>query len=469
MQLNSRRGGLTAALGLLTANLLAASSAQAQDTPAPASQSAEEDETGSFLDDTASEPGSLTLDFAVLFYQEQGGRVRAIEPAATITLNRRNGDVFTAGTTYDTLTGATPNGAAPWTAAQTFVNPVQPLGSQKALTSASGKHKTLVTLPGGAVVQQYIAAPNTLPLERDFTDDRHGVELGWTHVLDPETKISFGLSGSNERDYRSFSGNLGLSRDLPGKNTTLSLAGNIELDQARPLYGIPVPLTPMSSLTKGPYQSKRVYSLVAGVTQLLSRNWLVQLNYSWGSGEGYQTDPYKIVSVVSAATGAPLSYLYESRPRSRVRQSLYLASKLSIGSAVTDVSLRYYHDSWKIGAMTAEASETFPIGKSFYVAPGARYYHQTGANFFNYYLLGAAPLPEYASSDARLARFSAVTFSLKGGAKLSPKVEVYLLGEDYRQSGTHHPAGAPGALAGEDFFAGVHAFSAVAGLKYHFR
>ena len=199
MQLTQRRSGrLTAALGLLTANLLAASGAQAQDTAAPVPPAAESD-TGSFLDDTASEPGSLNLDFAVLFYQEQHGRVRAIEPAATITINRRNGDVFTAGTTYDTLTGATPNGAAPWTGVQTFTTPVQPLGSQKALTSASGKHKTLVTLPGGGEAQQYTVAPGALPLERDFTDDRHGVELGWTHGLNPVTRLSLGAAGSNER------------------------------------------------------------------------------------------------------------------------------------------------------------------------------------------------------------------------------------------------------------------------------
>ena len=468
MQLNPSRsrGRIAAALGLLTANLLAAGGAQAQQTPESGTGSGTD--TGSFLNEPANEPGTMTVETAVLFYQEQGGRVRAIEPAVTLTINRRNGDVFTAGTTYDTLTGATPNGAAPWTAVQTFTVPVVAMGSQSAKTGASGT-KTLVTLPVGAVVAQYSIAANTLPVERDFTDDRHGVELGYAHSIDPNTRLSLGVAGSNERDYRSGSVNVGVSRVLFGKNTTLSLSGNLEFDSARPRYGVPTPLTPMSGILKGPSQSKKVISVVAGITQVITRRWLVQANYSYGSGQGYQTDPYKIVSVVSASTGAPLQYLYESRPRSRIRQSVYLASKVSIGSMVTDVSFRYYHDSWKIDAVTAEASETIPIGRSFYIEPEFRYYHQSAASFFAYYLPGNAALPRYASSDGRLARFSATTFSLKAGVKAFRNGELYILCEDYRQTGAKYLASAPGALATENFFAGVRARSVVAGLRFTFR
>jgi hypothetical protein len=462
MQLNPApsKGRIVAALGALTANLLAANGAQAQQAPA--------NDAPTLLNETASEPGSTTVDTAVLFYQEQGGRVRAIEPAISLTINRGNGDVITASTTYDTLTGATPNGAAPWTAAQTFTVPIQGPGSQSTTTSASGK-KQIVTLPGGAVVGQYTTAANTLPVDPGFTDDRHGVELGYSHVLDTDTKVSMGISGSNERDYRSFSVNAGFSRELFNKNTTLSIGGNAEFDFARPKYGIPMPLTVMNGIAKGPSQSKTVTSVVVGVTQVLTRNWLVQANYDYGSGQGYQTDPYKIVSVVSATTGAPLQYLYESRPRSRIRQSVYVATKLSIGSAVTDVSLRYYHDSWKIGSVTAEASETIPIGRRLYVEPGFRYYRQSAASFFAYYLPGNAPLPQYASADSRLSRFSANTFSLKAGVKVFGNGELYVLGEDYRQTGAKFLPNAPGALATENVFAGVHAISLVTGLRFTFR
>ncbi len=74
----------------------------------------------------------------------------------------------------------------------------------------------------------------------------------------------------------------------------------------------------------GPTKSdtKDVLSVVAGVTQVLRPNWLVQLNYSYGSVKGYQTDPYRLLSVVDPVSGAPQSYLYEARPDSRTRQSV---------------------------------------------------------------------------------------------------------------------------------------------------
>jgi opacity protein-like surface antigen len=455
------RGRMAAALGMLTANLLAATAAHA--VPQDGS-----DNPGSYLNDTASQPGTTTLDTSVLFYQEQGGRVRAIEPSTAATVNLDNGDVITGRFTYDTLTGATPNGAAPWTSPQTFTTPVQALGTQQTVTSASG-HSQIVTIPGtGTVVSQYTVPGNTLPVDSGFKDHRFALDLGYSHLLDPDTRISVGGAGSTESDYTSLSINGGLSHDLFGKNTTISIGGNFEFDRSRPRFGIPTPLTMMNGDIKGASQSKTVVSAIAGITQVLTRNWLVQLNYSYGSDQGYQTDPYKIVSVVDPTTGAPDQYLYESRPRSRTRQSVYAASKLAIGSAVTSASFRYYHDSWKISSITAEASETIPLGHSFYIEPGFRYYHQTAADFYAPYLLANAPTPQYASADSRLSRFSATTISLEAGYRLAKGVDLYVVGEDYKQTGTHHYANAPGALATQDFFGGVHAYSVMTGVKLSF-
>lgn len=455
-----RRGRMTAALGMLTANLLAASAAHA--SPQDGSDG------GTYLNETASQPGTTTLDSSVLFYQERGGRVRAIEPTTTLTINRDNGDVITSQFTYDSLTGATPNGAAPWTSEQTFTTPAQAPGTQATVTSASG-NSTLVTIPGtGSVVSQYTVPSNTLPVDSGFKDRRYALDMGYSHVLDPNTRISMGVAGSTERDYSSYSVNAGLAHDLFGKNTTISIGGNIEYDRSRPHFGAPTPLTVMSGDIKGPAQSKTVVSGIIGLTQVLARNWLVQLNYSYGSDQGYQTDPYKIVSLVNATTGAPDQYLYESRPRSRTRQSLYAASKLAIGSAVTSTSFRYYHDSWKIDSITADASETIPIGHAFYLKPGFRYYHQTAADFYTPYLLANAGLPQYASADSRLGRFSATTISLEAGYQITRGIELYAIGADYKQKGTNYYPNAPGALATETFFGGVHALSVITGVRFTF-
>ncbi|MCB1694107.1 MAG: DUF3570 domain-containing protein, partial [Pseudomonadales bacterium] len=366
MQLTNKRrkqGKLLHSLGLMTANLFAATHGYAS--------------TGDVIEDVPGGPGTATIDAAVLFYQEAGGRVKAIEPTTAISIVRENGDIFNARFTYDSLTGATPNGAAPWSGVQTFTTPAAKPGEQVAVTSASG-HRTLVTLPGtSTTVAQYTAEANTLPVDAGFMDKRTAFDVGYTMNWNPETTTSFGFSVSNEVDFKSWSASGSISRALFDKNTTLTLGLNYENDKSNPLFGTPTPFTRMNGLEKGPGDSKTVTSVIAGLTQVMNRRWLMQVNYDIGWNNGYQNDPYKVVSVVDPHSGLPLQYLYESRPDSRVRQSLYLGNKLALGPTVADVSFRYYHDSWGIKSMTGELSERIPLSRSFYIEPEFHYYRQT--------------------------------------------------------------------------------------------
>ena len=471
MQLRKRKKGqVRRTLGLITANLFVATGAYAQAVPAPQPPANEAgNSSGSVLDSTASDLSTTVLDSSILFYQEKGGRVQAIEPVARLKITGYTGDSLSLKATYDSLTGATPNGATPWQDTQTFTVPVAVPGTEEAVTGASGNTQ-IITIPGtGTQVAQYTIAPGQLPVDSGFKDRRYALDMGYTRQMSSNTRLTFGLDGSFERDYRSYSSNLSLAQDFNDHNTTLSVGVNFEYDQSRPHFGTPTPLTEMSGLPKGPNDSKTVLSVVAGITQVMNRRWLLELNYSIGLNKGYQTDPYKIVSVVDPITGGPVQYLYEGRPRSRTRQSVYLANKIAIGPTVTDLSGRYYHDSWGINSITGEIQEYIPISSWFYVEPQFRYYHQTAANFFNYYLLAGAPLPDFASADSRLGRFTAKTFGLKLGFKVGDGGEFYIQAQDYKQTGASTVPGAPGYLATANLFAGVHAQSVMAGFTYTFR
>ena len=476
MQLKPRRlGRVSGALGLLTANLFAAGAAHAQDTAAQdaAAQAYAPVQAPSFDaptggDDNASDAGMTRIDSAVLFYQEAGGRVKATEPVVSVNLNSSSGDVLSLKFTSDTLTGATPNGATPWKQAQTFITPAQAPGTTTTVTGASGG-STIVTIPGtGTVARQYVIAPHALPVDAGFRDQRYAGDIGYSTLWDPDTRLSVGGSFSSERDYSSFSINGGVSRDFNHHNTTASLGLNFEFDKSSPTFGTPQPLTVMSADPKGPDQSKTVSNLVLGVTLVMSRRWLAQLNYSVGLSDGYQTDPYRFISVVDPVTGAPVEYLYESRPKSRVRQSVYFGNKVAIGPTVVDFSARAYHDSWGINSVTADLAYRVPIISWIYVEPEARYYHQSAASFFRDYLVSGQPLPSQASSDSRLDKFNAVTLGLKVGFKLFRTGELYVQGENYKQTGTNHPAGAIGDLANEKLFTGVNATSVMVGYSFAF-
>jgi hypothetical protein len=471
MQLTSmKRGRLVATLGLATAQLFAVTGADAAPGPDPQAQSgANGTAVASVADDTQSNLGTTRFDSAVLFYQEQGGRVQAIEPSMSLDITNDWGDVFSFKATVDSLTGATPNGAAPWNQPQTFTTPAHAPSTTATTTSASG-NSVLVTVPGtGLLARQYTTPANTLPVDQGFKDHRYAFSGGYTYAYDPQTRFTMGGAVSLERDYTSISANGAIARDFNNKNTTLSLAGNIEYDRSRPFFGTPTPFAVMDATQKGPNATKMVYSVVAGVTQVMNRHWLLQLNYSAGLSRGYQDDPYRILSLVDATTGAPDSYLYEGRPHSRFRQSVYLGNKIALGPTVTDLSARYYHDDWGINAITAEIGERIAITKGLYVEPLARYYHQSAANFFDYYLVAGTTLPNYASSDSRLSRFSATTFGAKIGVKVMHDGEFYVDGERYKQTGATTLANAPGALANQNFFGGVTATSVIAGFRFTFR
>jgi hypothetical protein len=449
---------LASALGVLTAELLAATCAQAKDAkpaqppvdrPAPGAAGAD-----AINDETESDLGKVRVDSSVLFYKEQDGRVQAVEPVVGVTYNGQSGDVLSVQLTSDTLTGASPVGLAPLPGQQSFLRG----GS---LTSAS----SLVKIPA-----------NTLPLDPAFKDQRYAADIGYSFLLGTETRLSLSGGYSHENDYESWTGGLGIARDFNQKNTTVSLSANIEQDRSFPIQQTPQPLTLLAAAARtGPQDSKTVRGLVLGLTQVLSRTWLVQLNYSYGQSQGYQNDPYRLITMINTAPpapgqlpGAPIAYYYEGRPRARTRESVYLGSKLALGPMVLDASTRAYRDSWGIRSVTLQVADRVALGPRLFAEPSLRYYHQSAASFFRYYLVRGQPLPDYVSPDIRLSDFAATTVGLKLGMKLRRTDEIYIRGDYYRQYGASNVANPPAAVAGQNLFSGVKATSVIVGYSFVF-
>ncbi|WP_292927168.1 DUF3570 domain-containing protein [Novosphingobium sp. PASSN1] len=468
MQLNpSQRtaGSLAATLGALAGALLHAAPAAAQAdpgrAPAAAAPAASVAAAPNAYDETSSEAGTLVADTAVLYYQEDDNRVRVVESETGLTWNSPGGTVVSGKFVYDSLTGATPNGAVrSRSGVQTFRPP-----SPRPGTSAPVHESDSSTGASGI----YEIARGKLPVDSGFKDTRKAVDLGVTLPLASGLKLSVGGAGSWEMDFTSYSGRVGLSKELFGKNTTVSVGYNYERDSVRPFTGIPSPLSSMGDVVIGTARRKHVSSFVAGLTQVLTPGWLAQINWSHGVSRGYQTDPYKLVSLVDRYSGDPFAYIYENRPGRRVRDSIYVGTKFALGSAVTDASVRWYKDSWGIKSWTFALSEHMPLGRSVYVEPGVRYYHQTGADFFRHYVFLDENTPDFVSADSRLGAFRAWTFSLKAGAKIAPNIEIYGAAERYMQEGQRFDRSAPGPLGKTDLFSGSKSVSLITGLRVTFR
>ncbi|MFI4891130.1 MAG: DUF3570 domain-containing protein [Steroidobacterales bacterium] len=457
MQLKSRTmqpaPGLRRTLAAAAAGLLANGHAKAQEAP--------------------STPSTI-IDSAVLVYHEVG-RVQAIEPELNLTQKIDEDSTLTLGLAADALTGATPLGAVPSTLPQTYVRPyrIVPLGTPVTVTTASGGSTVVIIPPATGAKFQVLGAsttvqPNTYPLDRGFYDRRIAGHAGWEQALTPTLKLDGGVAYSHERDYRSESAHLGISQDFNAHNTTVNAGLNYESDLSFPLGGTPTPLTAMSADWKGPDGSLRELDAVLGVTQVMSRRWLASLSYSYSDLHGYQTDPYKLVSVVDPVTGQPAKQLYESRPDSRRKQSVFLENKVHLTSDVVTLSMRGYKDDWGIRSFTADLRYRLQIGMDYYVEPHVRYYQQGAADFFHNYLVNGEAMPQYASADTRLARFDAQTYGAKFGIRFDEDSELNVRVEYYDQHGNGSPAGAIGQLRQQNLFPDLKAYTLLVGYTIAF-
>ena len=266
--------------------------------------------------------GEWDVDAAVLYYAEDNGRVQAIEPVISAKKDLGDEESLSLKLVIDSLTGSSPNGAVPSTQVQTFITP-------------SGK-------------STYQVAPNETPLDPTFKDTRVAYSMNWEKPYDRNNRRNYGFNISKEYDFTSISANALWQHDANKKNTTYSYGFNLEFDEIEPVGGVPDPLTSMYDQMKGDSTDNRnVIDLLFGVTQIIDRTSLFQVNLTLSEADGYMTDPYKIVSVVDDVSGEPVDQLYENRPDSRSRQGLYGKYRKTLGNDdIFTASYRYMTDDW---------------------------------------------------------------------------------------------------------------------------
>ena len=443
------------ALGAAAAGLLAGGTCHAQKAPA--------------------DLPTTNVDSGVLYYHENNGRVRAIEPELSVSQKINEDSTLIIGLIADALTGATPYGAVPSSLPQTYVRPYKqiPLGTPVTVTTASGGSTVvIVPPPSGAKVQTLAASSvvpaNTYPLDHSFRDQRLAGNVGWQQALSSTLKLDGGIAYSHEHDFRSVSANVGLSKDFNAHNTTLNAGLNYESDLSFPVGGTPTPLTQMNGDWKGPDTTRHEVDAVAGITQVMNRRWLTSLSYSYADSHGYQNDPYKIISVVDPVSGQPLSQLYENRPESRRKQSVFWDNKIHLTSDVISAAVRAYRDDWGVKSLTADLRYRYQIGQDYYLEPHVRYYQQGAADFFHYYLAANEAVPQYASADTRLAKFRAETIGLKFGMPINEGSEFNVRVEYYDQHGNGSPSYAIGQLRQQNLFPDLKVITVLLGYSYAF-
>jgi Protein of unknown function (DUF3570) len=377
------------------------------------------------------------IDVTGLFYTE---RIRVLEPTIRYTRIYSSGRSFFGQLSIDSVTGASPNGTLP-------------SGQTQTITSASGRIRR-VSATGIPTLQ--------------FSDRRLALD---GQFKQPLKMFAFTLGGhlSHEKDYQSEGVTGDVSIDLNHKLTTLNLGGGYNNDQVSPVGGTSVSLVPYGALTGVTSNPKHVKSGLVGLSQVLSRRWLVGISASLATEDGYLTDPYKTLSVIDAITGVPVDQISERRPDTRRRKSVQADSVYHLESNILYLSYRRYWDDWGIRSHTIDAKYRFPWGESRFVEPHFRLYTQTAADFYRFGFIEGTPLPQYATSDYRMTALRTVTLGgtigFAPGGRRSTR-ELTVRAEYIGQFGDSSPPGTVGVQTQFDLFPTVNVFSLAVNYRF---
>jgi len=385
--------------------------------------------------------GDWDFKTATLYYSE-ADRINLVEAVLQAKKKLADDSSLSSKFTLDTLTGASANGAVPGSRVQTFTRP-------------SGRGS-------------YTISAGDTPLDDTFQDTRVAINGAWEKPISRLTKALMSANLSKEFDF--FSGAVSglVTHDFNQRNTTLSAGLSYEGNIVEPEGGIPTSFGQMQP--EGEAQprdagddTQNVIDLLLGVTQVIDRNSLFQVNYGFSQASGYLSDPYKVLSVVDATSGEPIflsgslpDVRYEKRPDSRAKHSIFGQYKRNLDGDVLDVSYRYMLDDWDISSHTLDLRYRWAMSAAGYLQPHLRYYQQNRAEFHQGFLVDGEPLPEFASADYRLGDLTTYTVGLEYGRQTASEHDWRLSFEYYLQAG-EEPEAKFGALNDQELCPDVKA------------
>ena len=341
------------------------------------------------------------LDSSYLHYSEADDRVSVNKAIAKLSGDITDDDRATISLVLDTMSGATPSGTVR-----------SKTSSVSTFTSASGASTNI----GG----------NTSPDKVEFSDTRLAFSLDWEHNQSRLTQLVYGGSLSVENDYQSYGASVSMNMDNEDRSVTYTVGLASSYDKIfRKTGGTPAPLSNTEDNIILGDGDRYVYELIGGLSKVINKRTVGQLNLSMTYSDGYHSDPYKVISEADLVgdsdndifTYTEVERYFESRPVTRLRNSIYTAMAHQYGekNEVVHLSYRYYWDDWDITAHSIDLKHRKPFGRNGYIEPHVRYHRQSAAEFFRHHLDIGEPLPEFASADYRLDEMTGLTIGLQYG------------------------------------------------------
>lgn len=225
--------------------------------------------------------------------------------------------------------------------------------------------------------------------------DERSVGLDYLHA---RSTMSLRFTNSSENDYEANTVGFGLSQDFFGDLTTLTLNYSRGEDTVR--RNVRENGEIVSADEVGEALRKR-FSL--GLTQILTKNWMLALNVESVIDEGYLRNPYRSVRFL---TPSSVGRAEERYPTTRNSDAFALRSVYYLPyRAALRLEYRLFSDSWGIEANQYELRYIQPYGDNWTFQLKYRYYSQDDADFYSE-LLPFQDSQEFFGSDKELSTYT---------------------------------------------------------------
>jgi hypothetical protein len=234
-----------------------------------------------------------------------------------------------------------------------------------------------------------------------YEEERTQNSVGFDYLHD-RWMMNVGFTDSEENDYSAETFTFGVSQDMFGDLTTISLGYSLGNDI----------VSRRGDANFSDEVQRQQYRL--GLSQILTKNLLLGLSFETITDEGFLNNPYRQVRYLDPTTPQGYSYEREAYPRTRTSDagSIRLRYYLPYRAAV-HAEYRKYGDTWDIGADTFELGYTHPIASGWTLEGKLRSYSQTKADFYAD-LFPYSQYQNFMARDKELSTFASQTIRLGG-------------------------------------------------------
>ena len=243
------------------------------------------------------------------------------------------------------------------------------------------------------------ASVDVLVSASEYTEERTENSVAIDY-LRQKTTMSLGYTVSDESDYKANTLSLGISQDMFGDLTTVTMSF---------AYG---DNTVERNGDDAFEEDTKVRSYRLGISQILTKNLVMALTLETITDDGYLNNPYRSVRYCNDPACSGYSFEPEIYPETRtsnafsVRANYYLPQRAALHGGV-----RIFEDTWDIDATTYELGYTFPYDDAWIIEASFRYHDQDSAEFYSD-LFPSIDAQNYLARDKELSTFTSTTVGL---------------------------------------------------------